>query len=765
MRVVSIPEQATLPAKLPPAVAQKALGVNSKLSNSTPSLVATVKGKLSEDLELIFHPNAPPHMACHQHIQATHYNDPTFGRQTSTPLHVKRTGVDVKKLVKSATTGSMHCGGSATRNLFSMAYDIVSPLSVQQYKTFVANADHQPKTLTPKWLRHRVLFSRGNERKYYKRLLSGKNVRWWFKAVKPKRIIERATRENLKLMALNKQLFHNKLTTMFSNQLGGTRKDSLLKSPQKRFFGLNGKSYFRQNSYDEALIADSNAKCHSLDNIFLATQRQQQKLSKQTGILASTGKRALTLSRRSSPVQSQMNPLLGKSTKWLSPFHDARMKNYGGSFGNIQEVLKRGAFEQQLHPHHMYSNTIIGLESLRPRLMGIGRNSPRSVIDPEFYAEYQEDEFNGLPPIDDGFGDLSVSRDCEEFDDVGETDEDSTKPELHSDSIRSSDENEYPRTDLYVPRSAVSHSYEDERNRLIGGFQSTSSSSAEQVKKLNRRKKSKRDMMCKSLSNFNKMQLLPSRRKSTTDQYVCNSGNETVVGSAFGQRNLLHKKSDIGYRMGTIQQQWATASSKCMRPLPPLIGRDSSLDESSGRQSSGKAIIKNRNRKLKATIREILNEDLNFFERESRLDVLAKSQGRSRGGGHRRNASNTVSNSRTASPHSTHSPQFMTRSNTPTNFHSQSSPCNPMWLPPANGVSMLTGPHPIRPQQPPLSPSVAMGALNKQWAQKATAPTSGFRIWSNQQADAFANGGVSAGGGGCFYEIMSPSWQKQSVRI
>lgn len=665
---------------------------NSKLFHSTSSLASVgqnqqanfhnaMRAKLSENLQQIFHPNmaSPPHQSHMSPHHQSHINlAGQFNRQSSAPLQLVQKIKGGEKgmpnvLTKSATTGSMK-----TKMPFLNGFGIVTAVSVEQYQKFRAkNKDKRARRLMRKARYFKKNFT--DKKQFYKTLLSEMITRQYnFYLLKTEmvHVIPKSISENRRLVTEIRKLYQNKLNNWKKKLC--SKKEIV---PKKRIGRTkrNPRFFSRQNSHEESQSSATSlsGKCQSLDNIFVEQLKaRQHEPSKQILGIQIRQQVMGPGSRQQSPVH--LSPYQQTSSHSNIPYRTLKPSpafsdsQYGGSCGNLfDQVNRKGSFDiPKAHNLPTYHNTIIGFESIKPRLITSGFKSPRSYSgeDPEFFSKLQ-DEYEELRVMnDDGFLDMEQNENCGEFEEDGSTDEDGYKIDFRSESLVSSDiETHGKHSDdflypylPYTPKArchTIDSSCEEEM-RILSNASSSSSKESPDMKNLNRRKKSKK-VMSKSMSTFNK-NLLKKDTGLDTNQRRRQSVYKLSKDTSNQNFNITHPPPHLLRQL----------SSKTVSPdlTRPRIQVD--------RQSS---LIKNKQKKKKFEVRDILNQDLNTFETEGRTkrsQSYVMRRDFSREDEDRRQfkySSNTVPHSRTVSPLSTHSPQYMTRSNTPTNFYHNST--------------------------------------------------------------------------------------------
>lgn len=695
-----------------------ALG-NSKLSHSTSSLASHIRSgsdlggcstKLSENLHQIFHPHSGS--GPHQQLSSQHHQQTTkvlkgqpVPTTTSQPHLIKTQISDpypgVQRfrppLSKSATTSSIifpvnvPVASSPPRTNSQLQFDIVSHLSIGRYKEFLEHQPETPHNLKRIWATERS--PKGNQPKYYQSLLSGKFPMRPKFARRGRRSSKLSPfKEYRKLRNATKRKYQGKFNALLAKKLG-LRKEAkkINKRAQKSYPSI----FSRQSSNED--YAGTHSLGHSLENIF------------QQGL------------RRANKVPSTMNLPLTQKSAYPPKTKRPNLKSmFGGSCGNIYEKSKRrnSGFEQPPALYSMtYNNTIIGLESLKPK-MGTGFKSPRSFLGIGDFDIPGED----LQPIrdDDGFSDVGFEGTFEEDGDTEAEctmDFDTESMSSEASSVEVSAVNEYryrtsrPLTQnpLYITDSSSSCSCED-----MG-------------KGLSRNKRTKKGSR-KTLVAF-RADLSSSRRSSGTDMELL-----------LTQKQKQGQFRNVG-RVTNLPPKWS----------PSQEGLNF---------NDGKRIVhqknKNRRGRDKFDVYETLNEELIFFKNEYRqqYDRGFRPGSDDRflvGRSSHSKASSTVPHSRTGSPCSVNSLHMTPRSNTPTHFQMHFNPIHPVAGVSGTGTLRRSREPPLLQKVSPFGITVRGGSLKPNIASQSLS-TGGQQI------------AVSVGGVGGTNPSNTLPEQKLSVR-
>lgn len=608
-----------------------ALG-NNKLSHSTSSLASHIRSgsdlggystKLSENLLQIFHPQSGQQPGVpHQHpthqqpIKTNKITSPLQSNvsplksQTSDPTTGLGLQLRPKILSKSATTSSIvfptkrMIPTQQQASTSTLQFNISSQLAIGRYKEFL-KLPQTPHKLKRIWSFERN--PQGNRPKYYQSLLSGKfplSPRFAKRGRRKRKA--NPFKEYRRLNTATQRKYQGKWNSLLMKPSGMRQESSsskLNEGPSKA--KSNPPSFMsRQNSNEDY---GGHSTGNSVENIY--------------GQFRSVSRRGNKSNL--SPAMKQKYPTMNKSM-------------FGGSCGNIYEKSKRhgSGFD---HPSALYSttynNTIIGLESLKPRKgAASGYKSPKVIL--------------GIGDFDLPAVDLQTIRDDDGFSDVGfegtfEEDgdtEDECTMDFDSESISSQSSVEVSGVNEYRYRTSRPLT----QNPLyISNSYSSSCSSLEAIKLSNRSKRTKKGYKKQQQQHpiFTlRTDLSSSRRSSGTDMELL-----------LTQKQRQGQFKSLG-RVMNLPPKWSVSQGALATPV--------SMD---GRRASSKTKDRRRD---KFEVYETLNEELIFFKNNDR-GLRSGSSDRFNSSA-RRKAPRTVPHSRTGSPCSVNSLHLTTRSNTPT---------------------------------------------------------------------------------------------------
>lgn len=452
---------------------------------------------------------------------------------------------------------------------------------------------------------------KGNQPNYYQSLLTGKFPLSPRFAKGSKRLGKfNPLQEYRRLRSSIKRQYNGKLNVLLAKKLGPQQQE------RKSNWRANKSSHVfsRQSSVEDYGAYSLN---HSLENIFSQVKGGREHRKTKFALTPTT-------LQRMSPIKAMMKQL-PNMTKSL----------FGGSCGNIYEKSKSRRNSGFDHPQSLYSstysNTIIGLESIRPKMtVGSGYKSPKAFLGIGEFEVPGED----LQPImdDDGFSDVGFDGTCEED---GDSEEECTM-DFDTESMSSQSSAEVSGVNEYRYRTSRPLT----QNPLyISDSCSSSCSSVEARKYQNRSKKTKKGYP-KPLPLPFRTDWPSSRRSSGTDmELLLNQRQRQAQSSSF-------------VRVLNLPPKWTTSQN-----TKQGTSRDGKTRGGGGKKSR---------RRDKFDVYETLNEELIFYKNDrSRSQVRSK-------------ASSTVPHSRTGSPCSVNSLHLTTRSNTPTQFQMHFHPIHPV---------------------------------------------------------------------------------------